>query len=157
MEETESFKTFPLIDVDVFKKQLKNYYVLFSQQQTTAKQSKKKKKEALIEEIGIASKSKPKKVIAVSDDGKLNQFKVSFHSTVNGIIEFNHNAKTFALEFNIINPKTKKTYKEIIYLPIVVDIKEVLTTIQNLKEDIYIEFSKGKINDKDLSKYFDYF
>jgi len=156
MEETESFKTFPLIDVDVFKKQLKNYYVLFSQQQTTAKQSKKKKKEALIEEIGIASKSKPKKVIAVSDDGKLNQFKVSFHSTVNGIIEFNHNAKTFALEFNIINPKTKKTYKEIIYLPIVVDIKEVLTTIQNLKEDIYIEFSKGKINDKDLSKDFDY-
>jgi hypothetical protein len=154
MEEMESFNTFPLIDVDLFKKQLKNYYVLFSQQQSIPKQSKKKK--AQIEEMEVASKSKPKKAIAVSDDGKLNQFKVSFHSTVSGIIEFNHNADTFALEFNINNPKTKKTYKEIIYLPIVVDIKEILTIVQNLKEDIYTEFSNGKLNDSELTKNFDY-
>ena len=35
--------------------------------------------------------------------------------------------------------KTKKIYKEIIYLPVVVDVKEILSTVQNLKEEIYLE------------------
>ena len=63
MEETEPFKTFPLIDADMFKKQLKNYYVLFSQQQTTAKQPKKKKKDVIIEEEESSGAKSKKKML----------------------------------------------------------------------------------------------
>ena len=123
MEETEPFRTFPLIDADMFRKQLKNYYVLFSQQQTTAKQPRNKKKSIPVDDESDLVQPKPKKIAPVSEDNKLHQFKVSLHNTVSGIIEFNHNPKKIALEFTVNNPKTKKVYKEIIYLPIIVNVQ----------------------------------
>jgi hypothetical protein len=156
MEATEHFKTFPLIDADMFKKQLKNYYVLFSQQQTTAKQPKKKKKDVPVDEEIVVAKSKSKKSATISDDSKLHQFKVSFHNTVNGVIEFNHNSKELSLEFTVNNPKTKQMYKEIIYLPVLFDVKEILTIVRDIKNYIFLEYSKGKIIDEDYSRDFDY-
>ena len=157
MAETAQLNTFPLLDADVFKKQLKNYYVLFSQQQSASKQSKRQKKMKLPDDDSSVDKSKPKKKKIASDEFRLQQFKVSRHTNVYGIIEFNHNTKKFALEFNVNNPKTSKTYREIIYLPIIVDLNEILNTIKGLKEDIYIKYSKGRESKDELSKDFDYF
>jgi hypothetical protein len=157
MAETAQVNTYPLLDADVFKKQLKNYYVLFSQQQSASKQPKKKKKMILSDDDSDDIKSKPKKSKSALDEFKLQQFKVSRHINVNGIIEFNHNTKKFALEFNVNNPKTSKTYKEIIYLPIIVDLNEILITVKGLKEDIYTKYSKGEESNDELSKDFDYF
>jgi hypothetical protein len=157
MAETAQVNTYPLLEPDMFKKQLKNYYVLFSQQQSASKPPKKKKKSVLHDDDSDEDKPKTKKSKSASHEFKLQQFKVSRHTNVDGIIEFNHNTKKFALEFNVYNPKTNKTYREIIYLPIIVDLNEILNTIKGLKEDIYIKYSKGEESNDELSKDFDYF
>lgn len=157
MEDNETL-TIPLLDADMFKKQLKNYYNLFHQQQTTTKESKRKKKIILEqdEEENSNIKSKVSKESAPIDQTKLSQFKVSLHNTVTGIIEFNHDSKKIALEYTIHNPKTKKIYKEIIYLPILIDMNEIINLVKKIKHDKYLNFKYEILNHQISKNNFDF-
>lgn len=144
MEENENPTTLSLLTPDMFKKQLKNYFILFAQQQTIAKQNKTKK----------VKSDEPQTYML--ENSKLKQFKVSSITTVSGIIEFTHDSEKIALEFNIYNPNTKKKYKEILYLPIIINLNDILNEIRKLKEEIYLDFKFGISNVHQLSNDIDY-
>ena len=142
-----------VLDKDNLKNTIKRYYILFSHQQTMEKIRKTKSGES-------ATGTKKKEQVIFNSDKtqltkgkgektetsiKMNKFKVSKQKEVIGNIYFNQNNYNFSLDFNIVNPGLNKTYSESIYLPILIDLNEIINRIRLLKSTNYQEYTYGNI------------